>query len=70
VELPRGDAVADAAVGAGGGVDRLRRKLAGSMSASHSSSYTLCSSGRKDRARRLAQADDFWGGVKESEQVQ
>ena len=25
---------------------------------------------RKDRARRLAEADDFWGGVKESEDVQ
>lgn len=25
---------------------------------------------RKDRARRLAEADDFWGGVKESEQTQ
>ena len=25
---------------------------------------------RKDRARRMAEADDFWGGVKESEDVQ
>jgi Mg-chelatase subunit ChlD len=25
---------------------------------------------RKDRARRLAEADDFWGGVKESEETQ
>jgi Mg-chelatase subunit ChlD len=25
---------------------------------------------RKDRARRLAEADDFWGGIKESEEVQ
>ena len=25
---------------------------------------------RKDRAQRLAEADDFWGGVKESEDVQ
>jgi hypothetical protein len=25
---------------------------------------------RKDRARRVADADNFWGGVKESEEVQ